>query len=119
MQPKTLQQRIAIFILIPVFFILAGMGWISFVYARNAILKQWSETAIATLQRSAHMIDMRLSRPKDLLMMLKNNSSRNQSYIIQPFIIEQLRAMEGVVEVNSDLEEVNRGAGHEIGRAHV
>ena len=105
MRPKTLQQRIIIFILTPVFFILAGMGWISYLYARNAIIKQWSETAIANLQRSAHMIDMRLSKPKDLLLMLKDSYNKDQSLTIQAFMMEQLRKMEGVVEVNHKLIE--------------
>ncbi|WP_300458336.1 SpoIIE family protein phosphatase [Desulfobacula sp.] len=102
MQPKTLQHRIMIFILIPVFFILTGMGWISFLYTRNAMLKQWGETAIAKLQKSSHMIDMRLSRTKYLLSMLKNNYSQDQGHIVHRFIVEQLQEMEGVVEVNSD-----------------
>jgi len=105
MRPKTLQQRIIIFILIPVFFILAGMGWISYLYTRNAIIKQWSETAIAKLQKSAHMIDMRLGKPKDLLLMLKDSYNQDQSLMIQTFIIEQLRKTEGVVEVNHKLIE--------------
>ncbi|MCM2286517.1 MAG: SpoIIE family protein phosphatase [Desulfobacula sp.] len=105
MGPKTLQQRIIIFILIPVFFILAGMGWISYLYTRNAIIKQWSETAIAKLQKSAHMIDMRLGKPKDLLLMLKDSYGQDQSLMIQTFIIEQLRKTEGVVEVNHKLIE--------------
>lgn len=113
MRPKTLQQRIMIFILTPVFFILAGMGWISYLYARNAIEKQWSETAIAKLQKSAHLIDMRLSKPKDLLLMLKNSYNQGQSHIIQAFIIEQLRKMEGVVEVNHELiESIDMGMNH-------
>ncbi|MCF6245722.1 MAG: SpoIIE family protein phosphatase [Desulfobacula sp.] len=101
MKPKNLQQRIAIFVLVPVFFILAGMGWASFLYARNAILKQWSETAIAKLQKASHMIDMRLSKTKDLLLMLENDES--QSFIVQEFIINQLKNLEGVVEVNYDI----------------
>jgi sigma-B regulation protein RsbU (phosphoserine phosphatase) len=105
MRPKTLQQRIIIFILTPVFFILAGMGWISYLYTRNAIIQQWGETAIANLQKSAHMIDMRLSKSKDLLLMLKDSYHQDQGLTIQTFIIGQLRKMEGVVEVNHKLIE--------------
>lgn len=113
MRPKTLQQRIIIFILTPVFFILAGMGWISYLYTRNAIIKQWSETAIANLQKSAHMIDMRLSKPKDLLLILKDSYTQDQSLTIQTFIVEQLRKMEGVVEVNHELiEDFNMQTNH-------
>ncbi|WP_022666229.1 SpoIIE family protein phosphatase [Desulfospira joergensenii] len=99
MQPKTLQQRIALFVLIPVFFILAGMGWASFLYARKAILKQWGETAIANLQKASHLIDMRLSKPKDLLLMLRDRHGKEQDFFIREFILEQLKAMEGVVDV--------------------
>lgn len=113
MQPKTLQQRIVIFILMPVFFILAGMGWVSFLYARNAMLKQWGETATAKLQRASHMIDMRLSKTKDLLSMLKNTDHQDQGYMVQHFIVDRLREMEGVVEVNFDLiKNVNNRANH-------
>jgi phosphoserine phosphatase RsbU/P len=103
MQIKTLQQRIALFVLMPVFFILAGMGWASFVMARNALLLQWSETAIANLQKASHMIDMRLSEAKDLFLMLKDDEG--QTFEVQKFIISRLEKMEGVVEVNYDLPE--------------
>lgn len=99
MQPKTLRQRITFFILIPVFFILAGMGWASFIAARNAILKQWGETAIANLQRAAHLIDMRLSKPKDLILMLQKSQAEKQDLPIQQFIIKQLQTLDGVVDV--------------------
>ncbi len=111
MKPKNLQQRIIIFVLIPVFFILSGMGWVTFIYTRNAIIKQWSETAIAKLQKASHLIDMRLSKTKDLLLMLKNDTS--QSFIVQEFIINQLKNTEGVVEVNYDVpKNFHRAANH-------
>lgn len=100
MQIKTLQQRISLFVLMPVFLILASMGWASFVMARNALLQQWSETAIAQLQKASHLIDMRLGKAKDLLLMLKDEEG--QALETQKFIIRQLEKMEGVVEVNYD-----------------
>ena len=98
MQIKTLQQRISLFVLMPVFLILVSMGWASFVMVHNALLLQWSETAIAKLQRSSHMIDMRLSKAKDLFLMF--NDDEGQTLEIQMFIINQLEKMEGVVEVS-------------------
>jgi sigma-B regulation protein RsbU (phosphoserine phosphatase) len=100
MQIKTLQQRIALFVLMPVFLILAGMGWASFVMARNALLQQWSETAISKLQKASHMIDMRLGKAKNLFLMLKEDEG--QTLEVQNFVISQLEKMEGVVEVNYD-----------------
>ncbi len=105
MKPKNLQQRIALFVLIPVFFILAGMGWASFLYARNAIIKQWSETATSKLQKASHLFDMRLMRAKDLLRMFKDNEE--QSLIVQQFILKELEQLDGVVEVNHDFPQVS------------
>lgn len=114
MRPKTLQQRIVFFILIPVFFILTGMGWVSFICARNAILEQWSETAVAKLQKAAHMIDMRLSRPKSLLLMLINNSTADRNSLVQEFILAQLKKTEGVVEVHYDLTKRIENRDHHL-----
>lgn len=116
MQIKTLQQRIAIFVLLPVFLILVGMGWTTFIMTRNAMLKQWSETAIAKLQKASHMVDMRLGKTKDLLLMLQNDGAR--SLIVREFIIDQLKDMEGVVEVNYNFPE-NLYTGGYHGRMHM
>ncbi len=105
MRPKNLQQRITIYVLVPVFIILAGMGWASFLYARNAMLKQWSETAISKLQKASHLIDMRLSRSKNLLNMLTNNE--DQSFIVQEFILHELGNLKGVVKVNHDFPQIS------------
>jgi len=125
MQPKKLQHRIFIFILIPVFFLLACIGWISFIYSRNVILEQWGETAIANLQKAAHLIDMRLSRPKELLLMLKSNSNDDRNPYVYSFVIDQLKKMEGVVQVNLDhpgqLESLNvsRGPMYGMGKTSM
>ncbi len=105
MQPSSLRQRIIIYVLIPVFMLLTLMGFVSFIFARNAILKQWSETAIARLQRAAHLIDMRLSKPKNMLLILKEYSDYNQNRVIRRVIIDQLKKSEGVVKVNFDFSK--------------
>ena len=60
---KSLQQRLMLFLFLPVAALLIGMGMIGFVYARNSLLKEWREAAVLKLQRAAHEVDMRLSRP--------------------------------------------------------
>ncbi|UCF01026.1 MAG: hypothetical protein JSV14_11625 [Deltaproteobacteria bacterium] len=64
---KSLQQRFVLFLLLPVTGLLLGMGIVGFIYARNSLLTQWREAAILKLQRAAHDVDMRLSRPKEWL----------------------------------------------------
>ena len=44
-RPKSLQQRIVIFVLLPVALLLVVMGFAGFIYARNSMLAQWREAA--------------------------------------------------------------------------
>jgi len=105
LRPGSLQQKIVLFVLLPVFFLLAGMGGVGFFYSRDAILDQWGETAVSKLQEAAHLIDMRLKQPKELLLMLKDNSGSGQNHEIHQFIIERLRTLDGVVQVKVDWPE--------------
>ena len=63
---KSLQQRLMLFLFLPVAALLISMGIIGFVYARNSLLKEWREAAVLKLQRAAHQVDMRLSRPAEM-----------------------------------------------------
>ncbi len=101
-QPKSLQQRMALFVLTPVFLILIVMGSVGFIYTRNVLLNQWGETVVARLQKAAHHIDMRLNRPKEFLMLLQDNSKADTQHLVHSLIIEQLKRMDGVVDVKVD-----------------
>jgi sigma-B regulation protein RsbU (phosphoserine phosphatase) len=65
LQPKSLQQRLTIYLILPVALLLILMGIAGFIYARNLLLSQWQEASILKLQRAAHQVDMRLSNVKD------------------------------------------------------
>jgi len=92
-----------LFLFIPVAALLIGMGMIGFVYARNSLLKEWREAAVLKLQRAAHDVDMRLSRPLKWLEMYNNTGGEHFDENTQEWILEQLRQLEGVVRV-----ELNR-----------
>ena len=64
-QPKSLQQRLSLFLILPVALLLILMGIAGFIYARNLLLSQWREASVLKLQRAAHQVDMRLERVKD------------------------------------------------------
>jgi hypothetical protein len=70
--PKSLQQRLAIFVLFP-------------------ILK---------LQRAAHSVDMRLSRTKEWIQALDIAGENRNPDIIYGWIVNQLKNIEGVSRVN-------------------
>jgi phosphoserine phosphatase RsbU/P len=104
-QPRSLQQRTAVFILIPTFLLLLAIGSVQFIMVRDMLLEQWGETAIARLQRAAHHIDMRLNRPKQLLQLLQETAATDADKKIHNFIIARLRQMEGVVDVQPEWRE--------------
>jgi sigma-B regulation protein RsbU (phosphoserine phosphatase) len=100
--PTTLQQRATFFILLPTLLILLTMGFMSMLLIREALLDQWQETAIAKLQQAAHHIDMRLLMPKRALKLFREEAGIEIDRHIAQFIVDQLREMEGVIQVNME-----------------
>lgn len=98
-QPRNLQQRTLLFILTPTLLLLITLSVSGFLFVRNILLNQWGETAVAKLQRTAHIIDMELRRPKDLLFLLQSVQGGDVDRTIFNHIIEQIKGLEGVVGV--------------------
>jgi phosphoserine phosphatase RsbU/P len=97
--PRTLQQRLYFFVLLPVAILLLGMGTTGFFYTRTQLLDQWGEAAMLRLQRAAHQVDMRLNMPKIWLDLYRRTSEKPYAEWVQNDIIEQLKAVEGVSRV--------------------
>ena len=110
-QPRTLQQRTVLFILLPTFLLLMGMSIGGYIFVRNILLNQWGETAIAELQKTAHQIDMRMRRPKDLLQVLQVNGKMNISGEVFEYILKKIKNLEGVIEVKVTLPDKPAGEG--------
>lgn len=98
-RPTTLQQKAFLFLLLPIFLFLLLMGAAGLKLVGNVLLHQWQETAIAKLQRSAHHVDMRLMRPKELLRFLVQEKSREISQEEYQLVLDQLKMQDGVVAV--------------------
>ncbi len=99
-QPRSLRQRLVLFVLLPVAVLLFSMGLIGFVFARDSLLAQWQEAAVLKLQRAAHLVDMRLVAPKEWLGIFGTTVGHPGASAVQQTIIERLQAMEGVAYVN-------------------
>jgi sigma-B regulation protein RsbU (phosphoserine phosphatase) len=108
---KSLQQRLMLFLFLPVAALLIGMGMVGLFYGRNSLLTQWREAAILKLQRAAHEVDMRLSRPLEWLEMYNKTGGEHFDEHTQEWIVEQLRQLEGVERVNlsNAVEAVEKG----------
>ncbi|MGD2272437.1 MAG: SpoIIE family protein phosphatase, partial [Desulfobacterales bacterium] len=97
----SLNQRLSVFLLLPVALLLIAMGYAGFIYARSSLLEQWRETAILSLQQEAHQVDMSLNLPKQWIRMFYEVSGKNHGdHHIYDWILDRLRNAEGVERVN-------------------
>ena len=99
-QLKSLQQRISIFLILPVAFLLTLMGIAGFIYARNLLLSQWREASVLKLQRAAHQVDMRLANVKDWIQVFNQTSVGQDTAAIHKLAIEQLKKQPDVDQVD-------------------
>jgi hypothetical protein len=97
---KSLQHRLTLLLLLPVTMLLFFTGLFGFVYARGKILDQWQEAAILKLERAAHHIDMRLSKPVELITMFHGTGGDGNGYAIQEWLLDRLRDLQGVTRVD-------------------
>ncbi|WP_173180010.1 SpoIIE family protein phosphatase [Desulfosarcina ovata] len=99
LMPSSLNQRLVLFILLPVALVLVVVGMIGFIYARDQLLNQWGEATILKLQRTAHQVDMRLSLPKTLMMMIQGMQNVDDVRYASKFILKELEEIDGVKRV--------------------
>ena len=103
-----LQQRLALYMFLPVAVLLAGMGAAGFIYARNILIAQWGEAATLKLQRAAHNVDMRLGRAKEWLKMFHTADDNPYAGYIHELVIKQLEELDGVARVNLTWTDTRR-----------
>lgn len=99
-QPRSLRQRLSLFMILPVALLMIGMGIAGFIYARDILLSQWQEAAVLKLERAAHQVDMHLSRIRDWIRALDKAAESSNPESIYLWVVEQLKAQEGVVRVD-------------------
>lgn len=95
-RPKSMQQRLTLFVLLPVALLLAGMGFAGFIYARKNLLLQWREATTLKLQRAANLVDTRLARPKELLALIQQLNSGPDNAQVQQLMLQQIQRQKGV-----------------------
>jgi class 3 adenylate cyclase len=96
----SLRQRLLVMLLIPVALLVGGMGMIGFFFARDIMLDNWRETALLSLERGAHSIDMSLGRPMDLVRLAEPSRSGREAYLYQEWYVSQLKNLPGVESVH-------------------
>ncbi|MBW2409453.1 MAG: hypothetical protein JRF72_06605, partial [Deltaproteobacteria bacterium] len=99
-QPTSLQQRLSVFLLLPLALLLVIVGFTGFIYARNLLLNQWQEASILKLQRAAHQVDMRLQQVKEWIRIFNKAADGRDTPMLHLLAIEQLELQESVDHVH-------------------
>ena len=107
---RSLKQKLALLVILPLCLIMLIAGSLGMSLIGDVLLEQWEETAISKMQRSAHNVDMRLMRPKELFNYFQQNRQKQLSWKDAQLIVDQLKAIDGVVEVNYNFTENNHHA---------
>ncbi|MFZ7126842.1 MAG: PP2C family protein-serine/threonine phosphatase, partial [Desulfobacterales bacterium] len=94
---RSLETRFIVFLLVPVTLLMIAMGTAGFFYARRIMFIQWEEASVLKLQRVAHLVDMRLSRPKDLVRLYLESQGEPMAEQVRRVILRQLREIPGVL----------------------
>ena len=99
-QPRSLQQRLSVFLLLPLALLLIIIGFTGFIYARNLLISQWQEASILKLQRAAHQVDMRLQHVKEWIRIFNQAADGRDKPMLNLLAIEQLELLESVDHVH-------------------
>ena len=105
---KTLQQRLIIFLILPVAAFLTAIGVGGYFHIRGSLYQEWRESAILRLERAAHHMDMRLMAPQ-WIEALANTGGDRQGTDNQNWILKKLREQPGVSQVSLEWQEPRPG----------
>lgn len=78
MKFRSLRQRFTWLLILPTTVLLFGVGLAGFLHLRQTLQDQWRETAVFSLERAAHAIEMRLERPLNLVQALGSIQGDNR-----------------------------------------
>lgn len=101
-RPRSLRAQALLYLLLPTFLLLVGLSVVGFFIVRNALLNQWGQTAVATLQQTAHLVDMRLHGSKELLRLLQSNTYNIKNRDFFDTVVQRLLELDSVLEVRVD-----------------
>lgn len=96
---KSLKQRLALLLILPVATLLVVTGSLGFIYVRNVLLDEWREAAILKIERAAHQMDMRLRRPIEWIEMFNRSAENFGKPMPKGWFLDQLKSQEGVTRV--------------------
>jgi adenylate cyclase len=92
----SLQRRFLVLLLVPVTLILLLAGVGSFMYARYYLLNEWESAARLRLEKTAHVIRMRLDGKRRLIKLIAEAEDVPNSILTQAYLAQKLLQQPGV-----------------------
>ena len=99
---KTLRSRLTVLLVSPVVLILLAAGIWGFIYARNAMLQQWTEHVMLQLEQAAGEIEMGLSWPVELMKLFAQSGADGTSTNLLAALEQKMNTLPGVVGVHAN-----------------
>jgi hypothetical protein len=106
---KSLQQRLIIFMILPVAVFLAAIGVGGYFYMRGSLYQEWQDSAILRLERAAHYMDRRLGEPLQWVQSLANTGGDRRGTDNQNWVLKKLREQPGVSQVTLEWRKPEGG----------
>ncbi len=106
---KTLQTRLAIFLLLPVALFMLGFGINGYFYIRDSLIREWREAAILRLERAAHTMDMLLHGPMQWMEAFANTGGGSRGMATRQWVLAQLEQHPGVSRVELSWQVLTAG----------
>ena len=101
---KSLKQKLSLLLILPVALLLFLAGVSGFIYARNILIDEWQKAAILKLERAAHYMDMRLSRPMEWIKMFHETAESRGGPATQELILTRLTKSGGCHKRQSEMD---------------
>jgi class 3 adenylate cyclase len=93
---KSLQQKLIVFVILPIVVILSSIGVAGFFYIRDGLSSRWQEIAVLQMARAAQRLETRLNNLVNLIESFGRAGHEPAAKEIQGWILKQLQNQEGV-----------------------
>jgi adenylate cyclase len=93
---KSLQQKLIVFVILPVAIILSSIGIAGYFYIRDGLSNRWQEIAVLQMERAAQRLETRLNDSINLMESFARAGHEPAREEIQGWILKQLQNQEGV-----------------------
>jgi adenylate cyclase len=93
---KSLQQKLIVFVILPIVVILSSIGVAGFFYIREGLSSRWQEIAVLQMARASQRLEARLNNSVNLIESFGRAGQEPAAKEIQGWILKQLQNQEGV-----------------------